>query len=348
VDAQGLERAAAALLPPDVADYFAGGAGEEGALAANRAAWRAVELAPRVLAGVGTASTATSVLGTPVAAPVLVAPFAYHALAHPEGELATRRGAARAGTVAIVPTQASRSIEEVAAASDGPWWFQLYAFEDRAFTADLVDRAAAAGAGAIVLTVDAPGLGDRRRDVANGFLPTRRVPLANVTPEALARAGGDAERLVRRHERGLTPDAIDLVAQRSGLPVVVKGVLRPVDARTCVDAGAAAIVVSNHGGRQLDRALATARALGPVAEAVGERAEVYVDGGVRDGEDVLIALALGARAVLVARPVVWALATGGEDGVAALLTDLAEDLERALRLAGCADARAVPADLIAR
>ena len=352
MDLEGYEQQARAVLDGEVYDYYAGGAGAEVTLRANRRAWQDYDFFPGMLRGVGEVRTATTVLGTALPAPVMVAPSAYHALAHPEGERATIQGVARARSLMIASTQSSTRLEDIAAAApDARRWFQLYLFEDRGFVGELIDRAVDAGYGAIVATIDVPALGNRRRDVVHGFVPSDRVAMANVPAgaDASSRRGPDA--VFRKHDPNLTPEILAWITERSELPLVVKGVLRADDALTCVDAGASAIAVSNHGGRQLDRAVPTAHALAEVVAAVEAVAsdvpvEVYVDGGVRSGEDVLVALALGARAVLVGRPVLWGLATRGAAGVCEVLTGLGEELELALRLAGVPDATNVPRDLI--
>jgi 4-hydroxymandelate oxidase len=276
---------------------------------------------------------------------VLVGPVAYQRLAHPDGEPPTASGAAAAGTLLVVSTQATASLEEIAAVAPGaPRWFQLYVYRDRRIAAGLVRRAAASGYRAVVLTVDVPVPGNRERDRRNRFQLPPGMGLANLTvPEERV----DVVGVAGHFDPTVTPEVIGWLAEESGLPVVVKGVLRGDDAAACLDAGAAAIVVSNHGGRQLDGAVATAEALAEVVEAVAGRAEVYVDGGIRRGADVVKALALGARAVLIARPVVWGLANGGAAGVEEVLAGYREELERALALCGTPTLAMVTPDLLA-
>jgi 4-hydroxymandelate oxidase len=351
LDLAALEAAARARLERGVYDYIAGGADAELTLADNLAAWSRLRLRPRVLRDVTEVATATSLLGSQVPTPLLVAPMAYHRMAHPDGEAASAAGAAAAGAPYVCSTQATMSVEEVAAAApDAVRWFQVYVVRDRGWTAELVARAAAAGYRALVLTVDVPLLGNRLRDLRNDFrLPTGMAP-ANAPPAGAARQrelAVDVLAQAGQFDPGLTPDTIGWLAERSGLPVVVKGVLRGDDAVACLDAGAAGVVVSNHGGRQLDGVVATADALPEVAAAVGDRAEVYVDGGIRRGTDVLKALALGARAVLVGRPVLWALATGGAPGVQQLLSGLATELRLAMALCGAVSLADLTPDLIA-
>jgi 4-hydroxymandelate oxidase len=351
LELEALEAAARERLERAVYDYIAGGADAERTVADNLAAWSRLQLRPRMLRDVGTVSTATTMLGAQVPTPILVAPMAYHRMCHPDGEAASAAGAAAAGALYVLSTQATMSVEEVAAATPGATrWFQVYVVRDRGWTAELAARAAAAGYGALVLTVDVPVLGNRLRDLRNRFrLPTGMAP-ANAPPAGGARQRELAVDVIAQagqFDPGLTPDAIGWLADRSGLPVLVKGVLRGDDAVACLDAGAAGVVVSNHGGRQLDTAVASADVLAEVVEAVGGRGEVYVDGGVRRGTDVVKALALGARGTLVGRPVLWALATGGATGVEQLLSALAAELRLAMALCGAPTLADLTPDLIA-
>jgi 4-hydroxymandelate oxidase len=327
-------------LPAEVWDYFDSGAGDETARAEASSAWARHRVRPRVLRPVGQVDLSTTVLGRRVGTPLLGAPAALHGLAAPEAEAATARGLADAGSLLILSARSSLPPEKAVV---GPWWSQLYVLRDRGLTRALIDRAVAAGAEAVVLTVDTPFVGRKHRgmaDIRRGDLLASLQPLLDalgddsVGPEAI------------EQDPDLTPDVIDLVRAASGLPVVVKGVLRGDDAAAVVEAGAAAVYVSNHGGRQLDRAISTARALPEVVDAVAGRAEVYVDGGIRSGTDALIALALGARAVLVARPLLWGLAAAGADGVRRVVGDLSEDLRHALALAGSARPADLTRDLI--
>jgi 4-hydroxymandelate oxidase len=350
LDLEALEAAARARLDLGVYDYIAGGADGELTVADNLAAWSRLRLRPRVLRDVAEVSTATGLLGGVVPTPLLVAPMAYHRMADPDGEAASAAGAAAAGALYVLSTQATMSVEEVAAAApDAARWFQVYVVRDRGWTADLVARAAAAGYRALVLTVDVPVLGNRLRDLRNDFrLPTGLAP-ANAPPAGAARQREldvDVVAQAGQFDPGLTPETIGWLAERSGLPVVVKGVLRADDAAACVDAGAVGVVVSNHGGRQLDTVVATADALAEVTEAVGDRAEVYVDGGIRRGTDIVKALALGARAVLVGRPVLWGLAIGGAAGVERVLSGLIGELRLAMALCGATRVSDLTPDLV--
>ena len=338
-DLLGLEERARAVVEPAAFNYVAGGADDELTLTDNVAAWNRYRLRPRMLRGVDIPVLGTTVLGQPVASPVLVAPTAYHRLVHPDGELATAAGVARAGTVMVLSTTASTPMEDVAAAApDGTRWFQLYVHTDRDLTLSLLHRAEAAGYRALVLTVDTPRLGRRRRDGAAGFSLPDGIRPANLMADASANL---AQYAAQSFDATLTFEAISWLCSQTTLPVVIKGILRGDDARACIDAGASAVLVSNHGGRQLDGVVATADALVEVSAAVGDQCEVYVDGGIRRGTDVLRALALGARAVFVGRSVVWGLALGGADGVFDVLAAFAAEIEDAFALAGvhsCAEA----------
>lgn len=347
------ERAAAEVLDAAALGYYGSGADDERTLRDNALAWSRLRLLPRVLAGAEPLDASTTVLGQEVDWPVLVAPMALQAMACAEGELATARAAGRAGTVMVLSTISNTAVEDVVAASSGPVWFQLYVQRDREASRELVQRVEAAGCRALVLTVDAPHLGRREADERNRFAMPAHLRLPNVpdrgrpmtvAPEdpgsALARYA--AEQL----DPHLAWEDVDWLAGLTRLPVVVKGVLHPEDAARAADHGAAAVAVSNHGGRQLDTAMATADALEPVAEAVEGACEVLVDGGIRRGTDVLKALALGARAVLLGRPVLWGLALRGEEGAAGVLAILRREVESALALAGCRSARAVPRELV--
>jgi 4-hydroxymandelate oxidase len=354
VDLERLEAQARTTMDPAAFDYYAGGAETETTLRENVTAWDRWRLRPHVLRDVSEVRTATTLLGAEVRTPIGVAPTAYHQLADDEGEAATARGAAAAGALMTVSTLATVSLEDVAAAApDAPRWFQLYVFADRGYAGELVERAVAAGYRAIVLTVDVPQLGRRWRDERNRFGLRGNMRMANVPrawaedADASAGRGSDLAALFAAQDRSLTFDAVAWLRQRAGdVPVVLKGIVRSDDARAAVDAGAAGVWVSNHGGRQLDRAVPTAAVLGEVADAVGDDVEVLVDGGVRRGVDVLTALALGARGVFVGRPALWGLATGGADGVGDVLTGLTDELVHAATLAGVADLTAVPRDLV--
>jgi 4-hydroxymandelate oxidase len=334
--------AAAAALPAAVHDYYAGGSGQELSLDEAERAWHALRLRPRVLRDVGAVDTSCELLGTRLTTPVLVAPSALHGLAHPDAERATARGAAEAGSLLVVSTRSSTVLEDVPAG--GPWWFQAYVLRDRGLTRALVQRAAAAGATAVVLTGDTPHVGVKKRTGRGDLGLSEEQLYVNLAQHLAAGVRGSD---VFEQDPTIGLEVIGELAEASGLPVLVKGVLRGDDAQACLDAGAAGVVVSNHGGRQLDRAVPTAQALPEVAAAVAGRAPVLVDGGIRSGVDVLTALALGADAVLLGRPVLWALAAGGADAVRDCLSAVTADLAHVMALAGARTLADVTADLVA-
>ncbi len=334
-------RIARGKLAQDVCDYFEGGALDEIALRENTEAWGRLKLYYRVLAGVEKRDLATTVLGQPISMPIVVAPTAFHKLACDEGEVAAAKAAKAMGTLFILSSLSNTAMEAVFAEAGSPRWFQLYVYKDRAITLDLVQRAEAAGAEAIVLTVDAPGLGTRERDARNRFRLPDGLAVANLAPLGKGQmpevSGSGLAAYVRDNfKSNLGFDDLDWLCGSTRLPVVVKGVCRGDDACRAAEHGAKAIVVSNHGGRQLDTAPATCEVLPRVVEAAGDRCEIYVDGGIRRGSDVLKAIALGARAVLVGRPILWGLSVAGEEGAAAVLEILRRELDEAMLLCGCA------------
>lgn len=333
-------RAARARLPKDVFDYYEGGALDEITLRENEAAWTRLKIFYRVLGGIGPRGMGTTILGREISMPLVVAPTAFHGLACPEGELATARAAKSAGTCLVLSSLSNTAMEAVFREAVSPKWFQLYVYKDHEVTRGLVERAAAAGAEALVLTVDAPGWGSRERDARNAFHLPPGLAVENLAPAGKGElprvAGSGLAEYVRTHfEEALSFDHLDWLCRTAELPVVLKGVCRGDDARRCLEHGAAAVVVSNHGGRQLDTAPPTCEALPHVVEAVGDEGEVYVDGGVRRGSDVVKALALGARAVLIGRPILWGLAVAGEEGARAVLEILRRELDEAMLLCGC-------------
>ena len=335
INVADFERLAAEKLEPGTLGYFAGGADDEVTLRDNLDAWRRWRLRPRVLVDVETVTTTAEILGAPVSMPVLVAPVAYQRLVDPEGEVGMARAAAEAGTVMCLSTLATVRPRELAAAPPGRRWFQLYCFRDEAVTRALMEEAVECGFEAIVVTVDAPRGGNRERDLRSGF----EIPAELGVPSVTAALGAERAVTIAETFALMTPafgwsDLAELAAE-SPLPVLVKGLLTAEDAELAVAHGAAGVVVSNHGGRQLDRALATGDALPEVVDAVDGRAAVLVDGGIRRGVDVAIALALGADAVLVGRAPLWGLATAGAEGATQVLELLRGELELALALCGC-------------
>ncbi|KAB8193200.1 alpha-hydroxy-acid oxidizing protein [Nonomuraea phyllanthi] len=336
------EAAARERLDPAHYDYFAGGAGDEITVRANEAAFARLGLLPRVLRGAAKLQTGVTLLGSRAAMPVLVAPTAFHRLADPEGERATARAAAAAETIMIVSMASTVAVGDVAAAAPGAeLWFQLYLQPDESFTETVVRRAEAAGCRALVVTADSPVHGRRERDLRNGFLDL---------PEHLCcenmRDGDRVRPIVMSPE--LSWRHLDRLREMTSLPIVVKGVAHPEDARIALDHGISAIMVSNHGGRQLDTVPAAVDLLPDIVAAVGGAVPVLLDGGVRRGTDVLKALALGAAAVAVGRPVIWGLAAGGERGVASVLALLRAEVEQALTLCGCACLADLDAGMVRR
>jgi 4-hydroxymandelate oxidase len=345
------EAAARATLSPMAWDYVAGGSGDEVTLRGNREAFDRWRLLPRVLRGLRQVSTATTVLGQDVSQPVLIAPSGRHRLCHDEGERATARAARAAGTIYTMSTATTFNIEEVAPEA-GPWWFQLYVYRDRGFTGELVTRAAAAGASALVVTVDVPIRGRREAEERTRFamppgVTTSLLAVPEGTPVlAASNSNSVAAEINAVFDPTLNWDDLDWLASLSSLPILLKGILHPADAARAVEYGARAVIVSNHGGRQLDSAVAALDALPAVVEAVAGRAEVLIDGGVRRGTDILKALALGARAVLIGRPIHWGLAVGGEEGVRHVLELLGAELALDLMLCGAASPSEVDRSLI--
>jgi 4-hydroxymandelate oxidase len=336
-----LEAEARSCLAPATYEFFAGGACDEITLRANEAAFGRLGLVPRVLRGAGQPGLAVELLGCAASMPVLVAPTAFHRLAHPEGECATARAAAAAGTIMIASMASTVAIGDVAAASRAAagtaspgLWFQIYIQPDLGFTEAVVRRAEAAGCQALVVTVDSPAFGRRERDLRNGFL---ELPDGMSCENLREPGGGDDLGRARPIEFAptLSWEHIDWLRNVTALPIALKGVMHPDDARMAVDRGIDALLVSNHGGRQLDSVPATIDLLPEIAKAVGDRVPLVLDGGIRRGTDVVKALALGASAVAIGRPVLWGLALDGAEGVSRVLEMLRSELEQALTLCGC-------------
>lgn len=320
------EEEARSALPRAVLDYYAGGSADEVTLRRNRAVFDNIALQPRVLRDVSRVALETSLLSTPVSCPLIVAPTAYAALAHPEAECAIVQGAGSLNALAVLSINASRPLEEIAAAAPARalLWQQLYLYE-REVTRALLKRIEAAGYHALVVTADRPRLGKRERDLRNHF---------HVSPDQAANFAGSGV-APREDTCQATWEDIAWLRTQTTLPIVLKGILSPEDARMALDLDVSALIVSNHGGRQLDGCVSSIEALPEIVEAVAGRCEVYVDGGIRRGTDVLKALALGARAVLIGRPILWGLAVDGAAGVQRVLTTLREELELAMALCGC-------------
>lgn len=339
INLEELERAARDHLPPMVYDYYAGGAEDEITLRGNRAAFRRIGLRPRVLVDVQRIDTSVDIAGLSLTHPVLLAPTAFQRLAHPDGELATARAACATDTVLIASTMSTYTIEDIAAAPAGHFWLQLYVFRDRGLSRSLVERAEAAGARALCLTVTVPVQGRRERDARNRFALPPELEIANfrgITQAAFPSGAGSAlEAFVHREfDPSLDWRALDWLRSITRLPVFLKGIMTHEDTRLAIEHGADGVIVSNHGGRQLDGAVPTLLALPEVVDAAEGRVPVLVDGGVRRGSDVVKAIALGARAVLIGRPYLWGLAVGGQAGVEAVIQDLRRELERVMALVG--------------
>lgn len=322
------ERQAQSSLEPGVWDYFHGGSGDEITLHENRSAFERIKLLPRILRDVRSVSTETTVQGTVISFPVIIAPMAFHCLVHPEGECATVQGAGKSGTVMVVSTFATRTLEEVASNTPVAPWFQVYVYHDVELTRSLVQRAEAAGYSAIVLTVDVPRLGQRERDRRNGFTLPRNLRIANI--DALLVTGKYLP-----EPAVITWKSVAWLRSQTRLPIILKGILTPEDALLALEYGVNGIIVSNHGGRQLDGTVASIEALPHICRAVADRCEIYVDGGIRRGTDIFKALALGARAVLIGRPAIWGLTVNGSEGVQKVLELLRNELVLAMALAGC-------------
>ena len=342
-------------LSPMARDYYASGSWDEITLRDNRAAFERYKLRPRMLVDVSQRDLSTTILGQSLPLPILIAPMAFQCLAHPEGEIATAKAAASLGSVMVLSTLATTSIEDVASvSSQTPQWFQLYVHRDRGLTRALVERAHAAGFQALCLTVDGPVLGKREKDIHNQFVLPSDMELANLStlkelqiPYESGESGLFAY-FLEQLTPALTWLDLEWLQSLSPLPLVVKGILRGDDAMRAVEHGAQAVIVSNHGGRQLDGAIASIDALSQVVAAVGEQVDVLVDGGIRRGTDVLKSLALGAKAVLLGRPVLWGLTLAGEAGVKHVLELLRDELDLAMALSGCAKLQDIDSSLVVR
>ncbi len=346
-----LEELAREMLPEPAFGYYSGGAWDEITLRENRAAFERIKVHYRVLVDVSKRNLSTTLFGQKISMPVLIAPTAFHKLAHPDGELATVRAAGAAGTIMVLSSLSTTAVEEVTRAVRGPVWFQLYINKDRGFTRDLVTRVEAAGCKALMLTVDAPEWGRRERDMWNKFhlppgLAAVNLLSSNERGEITGQSGaGMGQAFSWVLDASLTWKDVDWLRSITKLPVILKGICRADDAKRAVEHGAVGIVVSNHGARQMDTAPATIEVLPRCAEAVGGRVPVLLDGGVRRGLDVLKALALGATAVQVGRPVLWGLAAGGQAGVEKALEMLRQEFDLAMALAGCPDLKSITRDL---
>lgn len=346
------EAAASEKLPKTAYDYYRSGANDEITLRENHAAYERIQLNPRVLIDISKPDLSTKVLGQDVAMPILVAPTAFHRMAHPEGEVATVRAAGQAGTIMMLSTLSNSSFEEVMPEATGPVWFQLYIYKDREATLSLVQRAESLGCTAIALTVDAQVWGRRERDIKNHFRLPVGLSIKNLMPagrEQFPKEKGEsglAAYVAWQFDQTLAWKDVDWLCAKAKIPVLLKGVLHPEDARLAIDHGAAGVIVSNHGARQLDTVPATIDVLPAIAEAVDGKIEVLIDGGIRRGTDVFKAIALGAKAVGVGRPIIWGLAVDGQDGAKHVLDLLRKDFALTMKLCGCTSVQEITAKMI--
>jgi 4-hydroxymandelate oxidase len=348
VDLDALEEQARALMAPASYAFCACGADDEVSMAENIAAWRALRLRPRVLRDVMAIDTGTTILGQRMPTPLMIAPTGRHKLFHPQGERATARGAALANVPYVMASNSNILIEDVAAErKDAPQWFQLYYWQNRSEVEALIDRLAEAGFTALVLTVDAPAPGWAPRAAREQHEPTSDIRNINMPGQPMARTAYHPD-FAGKVIYPATWRDLEWLVKRSPVPVLVKGVLRADDAVACAKHGARAVIVSNHGGRHLDTTVTTAAALREIAPALAGKAEVYVDCGIRRGTDVLKALALGARAVLIGRPVIWGLTVRGPEGVAEVMEHFRTELVRAMQLTGTASLADATPDLLAQ
>ena len=345
------EAAAREKLPPAIWDYFSGGAQDEITLRENRAAYDRISLHYRVMRGVANRGLTTTVLGETVSFPVLAPPMAFQGLAHDDAEIAMARAAGKAQTIMALSMLATTAVEDVVEAASAPVWMQLYLQKDRAAVRDLVRRAERAGCKALVLTVDSPVFGRQERNLRNRFELPRNLLVRNLLPRRLERLPRSWSNINQHSfedhlDPSLTWRDVAWLCSLTRLPVLVKGVIRPDDAVLAVEHGAKGVIVSNHGGRQLDTSPATVSVLTAVAAAVGEQCDVLVDGGIRRGTDVVKAIALGAKAVLVGRPLLWGLASSGQAGVEQTLEILRAEFDSALALCGCRSVAEISSDLV--
>jgi len=338
-------------LPQHAYDYFSSGANDEITLKENCEAYKRIYLKYRVLVDVSKRDLVTEVLGQKISMPVMIAPTAYQKMAHVNGELAVAMAAGEAGTIMILSTLSNYDVEEVVKSSNGNIWFQLYVFKDREVTEDLIKRVEAAGCKAIVLTVDAPVLGKRDRDLRNNVKLPDEFSLKNLEPlfkekYSEKNASGIAGHFANYLDPSLSWKDIEWLKSITKLPILIKGISCKEDALLAIQYGAAGIIVSNHGGRQLDTCRATINVLSEIVDTVGCKTEIFIDGGIRRGSDVLKAIALGAKAVLIGRPVLWGLAVDGENGVRSVLEIIRNELDTSMALCGCDSVKKISKDLI--
>lgn len=349
ISLQELERQALERLPKPVYDFYAGGADDEVTLADNTTRFRSIKLKNRVLVDVSKIDLSTTVLGQEIALPVLVAPMAFQGLAHPEGERATASASGETGTIMIASTVSSVPHAEISAHTPIPPWFQLYVYKDRAITSNLVSIAKEAGYRALVVTVDVPVYGKRERELSSSFKLPQQFRLNHLIDAGVKISPGEKD--VARHltsllDPSLTWKDIQWLRSISPLPIVLKGILNKEDAVIAAEHGVSAVIVSNHGGRQLDTAPAAIEVLPEITGAINQRLTILMDGGIRRGTDIIKAVALGADAVLIGRPVLWGLALQGKQGVVNVLKTLTSELTRAMALCGCTSIKNITRDVI--
>lgn len=342
-----LEFQAKEKLDQSVYDFIAGGAGSESGLKNNRDAFKKYKIVPRVLQNVGAVDISCEIIGKKIASPILIAPCAFHQLVSQNGEVDTAQAADQVNTIMTLSTMSSRTIEDVAKFSTGPKWFQLYVFKNRKLTESLIKRAEKFGFTALVMTVDVPAMGLRYRDIHNQFKLPQGIDAANLREAKISdlseKRDGSAikEHTDREFDATLTWDAIDWISQITTLPIIVKGILNAEDALEAIKHSVSAIIVSNHGGRQLDESIAPLDALTQITEALHGRIPIIMDGGIRSGSDVFKAIALGASAVMIGRPVMWSLALGGKNHLISILQDLNQELILTMKLAGCSSLKKI-------
>lgn len=346
------EKSAENKIDQNAWDYYAGGANDEITLQESQEAYRRLKIKYRVLVDISKRSMTTKVLGKEYRSPIFIAPTAFQQMAHPQGEIGTVRAAGKFGIPMILSTLATTSIEDVLDQANSPVWFQLYVYRDKEVTEQLVRRAEKAGCEALVLTVDSPLLGKREKDIRNRFNLPVQYKVANFSDALLSNLPSDTDNsglsayIASLYDQSLTWSDLSWFRSITGLPILVKGIVRSEDALLAIDHGANGIIVSNHGGRQLDTAPATIDVLPEIIETVQNKIDVLVDGGIRRGTDILKALALGAKAVLIGRPILWGLAVNGQEGVEDVLQILHDELDLAMALAGAPNIEAITKDLI--
>jgi len=346
------EKHACEKLHKTAFDYYSSGSHDEITLKDNREAYNRIQIHYKVLVDVSKRDTATEVLGQKISFPLIIAPTAFHKMAHDEGECAVAKAAVKAGTIMCLSTLSNTTVEDVSKDCNANFWFQLYVFRDKAVTEKLVRRVERAGAKAIVVTVDAPLLGTREKDVKNKFQLPQGLSVINLMPDSKEELPNDKPDsglslyFNEMLDQSLNWKDIEWLSSITKLPIILKGIVRPDDALRAIEYGAKGIVVSNHGGRQLDTSPATIEVLPSIAEAIDSRIEVLVDGGVRRGTDILKAVALGAKAVLIGRPVLWGLACNGSEGVYSVLSMLKKEFDLAMALSGCPTVKDVTRDLV--